>query len=89
MPDHPDASLPETGDLDAPTGGYVLARGGALITHEGHEVGTATSGELTIDFPDETVTMRAGDSITFPFDLPHRSSDGGGVDAVATWLIVH
>ena len=26
---------------------------------------------------------------TFPCDLPHRLSNGGGVDAVATWLIVH
>lgn len=61
----------------------------ALITHEGYEVGTVTSGELTLDFADETVTMRAGDSITFACDLPHRLSNVGSVDAVATWLIVH
>ena len=69
--------------------GALATEVAALITHEGHEVGTVTSGELTIDFPDETVTLRAGDSITFPCDLPHRLSNTGGVDAVATWLIVH
>ena len=69
--------------------GALATEVAALVTHEGYEVGTVTSGELTIDFPDETVTMRAGDSITFPCDLPHRLSNVGGVDAVATWLIVH
>jgi transcriptional regulator with XRE-family HTH domain len=61
----------------------------ALITHEGYEVGTVVSGELTIDFPDERVVLRAGDSITFPCELPHRMGNTGGVAAVATWLIVH
>ncbi|RPE78055.1 MULTISPECIES: helix-turn-helix domain-containing protein [unclassified Frondihabitans] len=60
-----------------------------LITHEGYEVGTVTAGELTIDFPDERVVLRAGDSITFPCALPHRMGNTGTDDAVATWLIVH
>lgn len=69
--------------------GALATEVAAFITHEGYEVGTVTSGELTIDFPDETVTLRTGDSITFPCDLPHRLSNPGGDDAVATWLIVH
>ena len=60
-----------------------------LVTHEGYEVGTVVSGELTIDFPDERVVVGAGDSVTFPCDLPHRLGNLGAVDAVATWLIVH
>lgn len=60
-----------------------------LITHEGYEVGTVVSGELTIQFPDERVVLRAGDSITFPCALPHRMGNAGAVNAVATWLIVH
>ncbi|GAA0961319.1 helix-turn-helix domain-containing protein [Frigoribacterium faeni] len=60
-----------------------------LITHEGYEVGTVVSGELTIDFPDERVSVGTGDSVTFPCDLPHRLGNLGAVDAVATWLIVH
>jgi transcriptional regulator with XRE-family HTH domain/mannose-6-phosphate isomerase-like protein (cupin superfamily) len=60
-----------------------------LVTHEGYEVGTVVSGELTIEFPDERIVVRAGDSVTFPCDLPHRLGNGGDIDAVATWLIVH
>ena len=60
-----------------------------LVTHEGYEVGTVVSGELTIEFPDERIVVRAGDSVTFPCDLPHRLGNRGDIDAVATWLIVH
>jgi len=60
-----------------------------LVTHAGYEVGTVSTGELTIDFPDERVVLRAGDSVTFPCDLPHRLGNLGEVAAVATWLIVH
>lgn len=69
--------------------GSVATDLNTLITHEGYEVGTVTSGELTIDFPDERVLLRAGDSITFPCELPHRMGNTGEVPAVATWLIVH
>ncbi|MCU1528035.1 MAG: transcriptional regulator [Frondihabitans sp.] len=69
--------------------GSVATDLNTLITHEGYEVGTVTAGELTIDFPDDRVVLRAGDSITFPCDLPHRMGNTGAVDAVATWLIVH
>jgi mannose-6-phosphate isomerase-like protein (cupin superfamily)/DNA-binding XRE family transcriptional regulator len=60
-----------------------------LVTHEGYEVGTVVSGELTIEFPDERIVVRAGDSVTFPCDVPHRLGNDGDTDAVATWLIVH
>jgi transcriptional regulator with XRE-family HTH domain len=60
-----------------------------LITHSGYEVGTVRSGALTIEFADETVEVRAGDSITFPCAVPHRMSNRGAEPAVATWLIVH
>ncbi|ROQ40021.1 XRE family transcriptional regulator [Frondihabitans sp. PhB188] len=69
--------------------GAVATDMGSLITHEGYEVGTVTSGELTIDFADERVVMRAGDSIRFPCEVPHRMGNYGSVDAVATWVIVH
>ncbi|RKR76073.1 helix-turn-helix domain-containing protein [Frondihabitans australicus] len=69
--------------------GAVATDLNTLITHEGYEVGTVTAGELTIDFPDERVVLRGGDSITFPCDLPHRMHNDGPVAAVATWLIVH
>lgn len=69
--------------------GSVATDMGSLITHEGYEVGTVASGELTIDFPDERVVLKAGDSIRFPCELPHRMGNYGDVDAVATWVIVH
>jgi DNA-binding XRE family transcriptional regulator/mannose-6-phosphate isomerase-like protein (cupin superfamily) len=72
-----------------PPGSDATEATGQLITHEGYEVGTVSAGALTIEFPDETVVMRAGDSITFPCTLPHRMRNDGTVPAVATWLIVH
>lgn len=61
----------------------------ALITHVGYEVGTVEHGELTIRFEHEEVVLGAGDSITFPCDVPHRIENQGSRTAVATWLIVH
>ncbi|MET2011324.1 helix-turn-helix domain-containing protein [Microbacterium chocolatum] len=60
-----------------------------LFRHDGYEVGTMISGELTIDFDDERVVLRAGDAISFPCSRPHRIHNTGDVDAVAQWLIVH
>ena len=60
-----------------------------LFRHEGYEIGTMTSGELTIDFDDERVILGAGDAISFPCSRPHRIHNTGAVDAVAQWLIVH
>jgi hypothetical protein len=63
---------------------------GDLLRHEGYEVGTATAGELTIDFDTDVVTLAAGDSITFPCSRPHLISNRSEtVIAVATWLIVN
>lgn len=59
------------------------------IRHEGHEIGTVLSGELTIDFDDERVVLRAGDAISYDCSRPHRIHNAGTEPAVATWLIVH
>ncbi|RKN07438.1 helix-turn-helix domain-containing protein [Streptomyces radicis] len=61
-----------------------------FLKHEGYEVGTVTEGELTIEFDAETVTLRAGDSITYPCRRPHIISNRSETaTAVATWLIIH
>ncbi len=60
-----------------------------LFRHDGYEVGTMISGELTIDFPDERVVLRPGDAISYPCSRPHRIHNAGAEPAVATWLIVH
>ncbi|MFT4212637.1 MAG: helix-turn-helix domain-containing protein [Microbacterium sp.] len=60
-----------------------------LFRHEGYEVGTVVSGELTVDFESERVVLRAGDAISYPCSRPHRLHNAGAEDAVAQWLIVH
>ena len=60
-----------------------------LFRHEGYEVGTVLSGELTIDFDEERVVLRHGDAISFPCSRPHRIHNTGTMEAVAQWLIVH
>ena len=39
--------------------GSTGAEQNELVTHLGYEIGTVTRGELTIDFPDERVVLRA------------------------------
>lgn len=60
-----------------------------LFRHDGYEVGNVVSGELTIDFVDERVVLRPGDSISYPCSRPHRIHNAGAEPAVAQWLIVH
>lgn len=60
-----------------------------LFRHDGYEVGTMISGELTIDFDAERVILRPGDAISYPCSHPHRIHNTGAEDAVARWLIVH
>ena len=62
---------------------------GDLIRHDGVEIGSITSGTLTITFESEDVTLSSGDSITFPATRPHRLSNRSGETCVAVWVIVH
>jgi transcriptional regulator with XRE-family HTH domain/mannose-6-phosphate isomerase-like protein (cupin superfamily) len=62
---------------------------GDLIRHDGFEIGSITSGTLTITFEGEDVTLSAGDSITFPATRPHRLSNRSGEPCVAVWVIAH
>jgi HTH-type transcriptional repressor of puuD len=62
---------------------------GDLIRHDGVEIGSITSGTLTITFESDLVTLSAGDSITFPATRPHRLSNRSGEPCVAVWVIVH
>jgi transcriptional regulator with XRE-family HTH domain len=69
--------------------GSTGAEQNELLTHEGYEIGTVTRGELTIDFPDERVVVRAGDTISYACGTPHRLSNQSDAITVATWVIVH
>ncbi|NUP74372.1 MAG: helix-turn-helix transcriptional regulator [Sinomonas sp.] len=66
-----------------------VSNAGAMVTHDGFEIGTVTAGELTVDLDTETVVLGPGDSISFPSARPHLLSNRSLTDAVATWLIVH
>ncbi|QCB95117.1 helix-turn-helix domain-containing protein [Cellulomonas shaoxiangyii] len=67
----------------------VAGRQHQLVTHRGYEIGTVTRGELTIDFADERVVLRPGDTISYACTTPHRLSNRSDDVTVATWLIVH
>ena len=69
--------------------GSTAAAKDQLFRHEGYEVGQMISGELTIDFSDEIVVLRPGDTISYPCSRPHRLHNTGHEPAVARWLIVH
>jgi transcriptional regulator with XRE-family HTH domain len=60
---------------------------GDLLQHRGVEIGRVTEGELTVVFGADRVVLRAGDSITFPCDVPHLLVNDSDAVAVATWLI--
>ncbi|MCC2316116.1 helix-turn-helix domain-containing protein [Cellulomonas xiejunii] len=67
----------------------VAGRQHELVTHVGYEIGTVVRGELTVDFADERVVLRAGDTISYACTTPHRLSNRSDDVTVATWLIVH
>ncbi|MFC5929268.1 XRE family transcriptional regulator [Cryobacterium melibiosiphilum] len=70
--------------------GAMASAHGSLVRHDGHEVGSVESGELSIEFETETVLLGPGDSITFPSTRPHRLGNPSATTAcVAVWLIVH
>ena len=69
--------------------GSTGAEQNELVTHVGYEIGTVTRGELTIDFPDERVVVRAGDTVSYACGTPHRLSNQTDGITVATWVIVH
>jgi transcriptional regulator with XRE-family HTH domain len=63
---------------------------GQFHKHDGYEVGTVTTGELTIEFESESVTLAGGDSITFACSRLHLIRNRSAtVTAIATWLIVN
>lgn len=61
----------------------------SMFRHDGYEIGSVMSGELTIDFLDEKVVLGPGDAISYPCSKPHRIHNDGDTPAVARWLIIH
>lgn len=56
------------------------------VTHEGVECGFVIRGKLRVELGDQTYTLVAGDSITFPSTTPHRLANAGPRPALAVWV---
>jgi transcriptional regulator with XRE-family HTH domain len=55
--------------------------------HPGREFGYLLSGEGELLYGGETYTLKAGDSISFPSDIPHVLNSRGTEDLTAVWII--
>lgn len=56
-------------------------------THEGEEAGYVVSGRLELDIGGVKTTLEAGDSFSFPSQVPHRYRNPGEVQAVVIWAM--
>lgn len=62
---------------------------GAMLVHEGYEVGRVVSGELTFEFSEGTVVLAPGGSLSFSAERAHRVvNTSPEVAAVAIWMTV-
>ena len=50
-----------------------------------YEPGRVLEGVIELTVGDETFTLEAGDSYSFPSRLPHRIANAGGAEAVVVW----
>lgn len=57
-----------------------------IMTHEGEEFLYIVSGEMIYDVDDKTYHLKAGDTLHFQSNRPHRSRNEGKVDAVELWV---
>lgn len=62
---------------------------GAMLVHEGYEVGRVVSGTLSFEFTEGAVSLGPGDSLSFWATRPHRVvNPSPDVAAVAIWMTV-
>jgi transcriptional regulator with XRE-family HTH domain len=57
-----------------------------LHTHEGNECGLVVRGNLDVHVEDKVYHLKAGDTITFYSDSPHKLSNSGDKEAAAVWV---
>lgn len=57
-----------------------------VITHEGEEFLYIVSGEMIYDVDGTTYHLKAGDTLHFQSNRPHRSRNEGKLDAVELWV---
>lgn len=68
--------------------GAGSAHDAEYLCHTGHEMGTVTSGRLTVDLDGERYELGPGDGMRFPSTTPHRIRNDGAEPAVAVWITV-
>jgi len=56
-------------------------------THEGEEAGYIVSGTMELYLGDEKCVLEAGDSFSFPSQIPHRYSNPGDIETVVIWAM--
>ena len=59
--------------------------GDDLYTHEGEEAGLILKGEIELTLGSQVYRLRAGDSFSFPADIPHRFRNVGTTQAQLVW----
>lgn len=62
--------------------------GSSMSRHSGREFGYILSGELKLELGFEQYTLRAGDSIVFESNTPHRLSNDGKETVHAIWVLI-
>lgn len=60
-----------------------------LREHEGEEFLFAHKGRVEIEFPNETVQLRTGDSVYFNALIPHRTRSLGTTQAEILVIVSH
>ena len=58
-------------------------------THQGVECGLVLEGEIEVELEDGVYHLKAGDSITFKSDLPHRITNQSSHLSKAVWVNSH
>jgi transcriptional regulator with XRE-family HTH domain len=72
---------------------YMTLEPGAMVgeeewlVHAGEECGIVMSGELAVEFEQETFRLAAGDSLYFPSTRPHRVRNVSDGPTTAIWVI--
>jgi transcriptional regulator with XRE-family HTH domain len=62
---------------------------GAMLTHDGYEIGSVVAGTLTFEFNEGTIELSAGGSLSFAAERPHRVvNNSPDVAGVSIWLTV-
>ena len=56
-------------------------------THEGEEAGYVVSGQLELYLEDAKIVLEAGDSFSFPSQVPHRYRNPGSIETVIIWAM--